>query len=48
MKPPKKAAKPFNYKPQHGIIVVCADEADQRRKFEQLKARGLKVRVVTV
>ncbi len=48
MKPTKKAAKPFNYRQQYGLIVVCADEADQRRKFEQLKKRGLTVRVVTV
>ncbi len=48
MKPPTKAATPFKYKPQHGLIVVCSGEADQRRKFEELKKRGLKVRVVTV
>ncbi len=48
MKPNKKAAQPFKYQQQYGLIVVCEDEADQRRKFEQLKKRGLKVRVVTV
>lgn len=48
MKPTKKAAAPFKYKPQHGLIVVCKDEADQQRKFQQLTKRGLTVRVVTV
>jgi hypothetical protein len=48
MKPPSKAAKPFQYQQQYGLIVVCEDEADQKKKFDQLKRRGLKVRVVTV
>jgi len=48
MKPTQQAAKPFKYRQQYGLIVVCQDEGDQRRKFEQLKKRGLKVRVVTV
>ncbi len=48
MKPTKKAASPFKYQQQFGLIIVCQDEGDQRRKFEQLKKRGLKVRVVTV
>lgn len=38
----------FNYRPKYGLIVTCKDEADQRRKYEQLKKRGLKVRVVAV
>jgi hypothetical protein len=46
--PPGKAAKPFKYRQQYGLIVVCENESDQRRKFEQLKKRGLTVRVVTV
>lgn len=48
MKPTKKAATPFQYRQQYGLIVVCQDEADQQRKLEQLKKRGLTVRVVTV
>lgn len=48
MKPTKKAATPFKYRQQYGLIVVCADEPDQRKKFDQLKKRGLSVRVVTV
>lgn len=48
MKPTKAAKKPFQYRQQYGLIVVCKDEADQRTKFEHLKKRGLAVRVVTV
>ena len=50
-KPPavaRTSATPFKYHQQYGLIVVCEDEADQKRKFEQLKKRGLSVRVVTV
>lgn len=42
------AAKPFVYQQKFGLIVVCKDEAEQQRRFEQLKKRGLTVRVVTV
>ena len=45
-KPTKQ--KQFAYKPRYGLIVVCKDEADQAKKFEQLKKRGLKLRVVVV
>lgn len=45
---PRTAAKPFQYRQQHGLIIVCKDETDQRRKFDQLSKRGLTVRVVTV
>lgn len=45
---PRVAATPFKYRQQYGLIVVCTDEADQKRKFEQLAKRGLTVRVVTV
>lgn len=48
MKPTKAAKTPFQYRQQYGLIVVCKDETDQRKKFEQLKKRGLAVRVVTV
>lgn len=33
MSNPKAKAKPFAYKPQHGLIVICANEADQKRKY---------------
>jgi len=46
--PPRKAAKPFKYRQQFGLIVICRDEAEQRRKFEEFKKRGHAVRVVTV
>jgi hypothetical protein len=45
---PRIGAKPFQYRQQYGLIVVCTDEADQKKKFEQLAKRGLTVRVVTV
>lgn len=44
----KGAARPFVYRQQYGLIVVCSDEADQRRKYERLRKRGYKLRVVTV
>lgn len=48
MKPTKKAPPGFKYRQQYGLIVVCEDEADQKKKFDQLQKRGFKVRVVTV
>ncbi|QBM98621.1 hypothetical protein CKAES1R_03774 [Pseudomonas aeruginosa] len=38
----------FKYKPRFGLIIPCRDEQDQQQKFAQLKAQGLKVRVVCV
>lgn len=35
------------YREQYGVIVKCADEAEQRRVYDDLLARGYKVRVVT-
>lgn len=45
-----KTAKkhPFKYREQFGVIVICKDEADQRRVYEQLLAKGFTLRVVTV
>lgn len=48
MKKPAIAAKPFQYRQQFGLILICKDEAEQKRKFEQFARRGVKVRVVTV
>ena len=49
------AAKPlprdritFRYKPQFGVIVLCANEQAQRRVFGKLRRLGYSVRVVTV
>ena len=41
------ATKPFLYKQQYGVIVICESEQDQIRIFEELKAKGLKLKVVT-
>ncbi len=40
-------AKDFNYKPQFGVIVICETEEDQIKMFEELKQKGLKLKVVT-
>jgi hypothetical protein len=34
------------YRQQYGVIVLCADEAEQRSVYERLKSEGLKIRVV--
>ena len=41
------ATKPFLYKQQYGVIVICESEEEQKRIFEELKARGLKLKIVT-
>jgi hypothetical protein len=38
----------FSYKQQYGVIVICADEKEQIRVYEMLKAMGLTLKVVTV
>jgi hypothetical protein len=43
----KKQLK-FNYKQQYGIVVICADEKEQKQLFEKLSAMGLKLKVVCV
>lgn len=40
-------AKQFNYKPQYGVIVIVESEDEQIKIFEELKAKGLKLKVVT-
>ncbi len=39
--------KQFNYKQQYGVIVICETEEEQIKMFEELKAKGLKLKVVT-
>ncbi|MGO1000822.1 hypothetical protein [Lysobacter sp. CA196] len=41
-------ANGFRYRPKYGVIVVCRDEAHQQRLYAELKAQGLKLRVVCV
>lgn len=37
-----------SYNQQYGVTVICQDEGDQQVAYEQLKAQGYDVRVVTV
>jgi hypothetical protein len=36
----------FNYKEQYGVIVICADEAEQESVYTKMAAEGYNVRVV--
>ena len=38
----------FKYRPQFGVIVVCADEKEHQRVYRQLASQGYKVKVVCV
>ena len=38
----------FKHRHQYGIVVVCLSEADRQNSYAQLKALGLKLRVVAV
>jgi hypothetical protein len=40
--------KSYTYRPQYGLVVICADEAEQIKLFNQLKSQNLKLKVVTV
>lgn len=40
-------AKEFKYKQQYGVIVICETEEEQIKLFEELKKKGLKIKVVT-
>lgn len=44
----EKGKTGFRYKPKFGIVVVCQDERDQRRKYARLLKLGWKLRVVVV
>ena len=39
--------KEFTYKQQYGVIVICETEEEQIKMFDELKAKGLKLKVVT-
>lgn len=47
MKKPE-TKKSYTYRPQYGLVVICADEAEQIKLFNQLKSQNLKLKVVTV
>jgi hypothetical protein len=38
----------FSIPETYELIVECRDEADQRSKFEKLKAEGYKLRILTL
>jgi len=38
----------FKYRQQYGIVVLCADENQQREIYETLSNMGLKLKVVCV
>ncbi len=38
----------FVYDPKYGVIVLCADEKEQKTVYDQLLALGLNVKVVSV
>ena len=40
--------KKFNYKPQFGVFVICADEVEQERVYTKLKNDGLTCKIVVV
>ncbi|GIZ09968.1 hypothetical protein [Flavobacterium sp. UMI-01] len=40
-------AKQFLYKQQYGVIVICKDEEEQKKVFEELQKKGHKLKVVT-
>ena len=44
----KPTKKQFNYKEQFGVIVICDNEKHQMKIFDELKEKGLKLKVVTV
>ncbi|MGB3749458.1 MAG: hypothetical protein WA961_14760 [Rhodanobacter sp.] len=38
----------FAYRERYGVIVLCADAAEQERVYNRLRTAGHKLRVVTV
>ncbi|MEO2080593.1 MAG: hypothetical protein ABGW88_13615 [Leeuwenhoekiella sp.] len=40
--------KEIKYKEQFGVIIHCQNEEHQKKIYEELKAKGHKLKVVTV
>jgi hypothetical protein len=40
-------AKEFLYKQQYGVIVICENEEEQKKVFQELHEQGKKLKVVT-
>lgn len=47
-KPRHPSRNGYRYMQQYGLIVVCKDETDQRRKFARLTKLGYRPKVVCV
>ena len=45
---PAPAKNGFVYRPKWGLIIQCTDEAQQQHLYQQLKAQGLKLKVVVL
>ncbi|MFH2099457.1 MAG: hypothetical protein ABIJ95_08110 [Pseudomonadota bacterium] len=41
-----RAVPESRYREQYGVIVICGDEKEQKRVYEELSRKGLKTRVV--
>jgi hypothetical protein len=48
MKKTETVKKSYAYRPQYGLVVICQDEAEQIKLFNQLKSQNLNLKVVTV
>lgn len=40
--------KKFSYKPQFGVILIAESEEEQKKLFNSMKKKGLKIRLVNV
>lgn len=38
----------YTYKPQFGVIVICADEKEQKAVYDRLNKEGLTLKIVNV
>ncbi len=38
----------YKYKPQYGVVIICAGEKEQMDVYERLRKEGLTLRVVSV
>jgi len=40
--------KEFNYQEQYGLVIICENEQEQKKLYEELKKKGYKLKVVVV
>lgn len=43
-----KKEKTYTYRQQYGVIVICANEEEQKAVYERLKNYGLTLKIVVV